>query len=213
MGGDSRNPYQHPYRYPYRGRLVTVETAVELLPNGQRMAVECVRHPGGAAVVAVDGAGRVCLLRQYRPVFRDWFWELPAGRLEPNEPPQETARRELAEEGGVQARQWHALGSIVSSPGVFAERIHLFLACDLQPAPEGTASEPHEVFERHWLDYGEALSWARDGRIQDAKTLVGLWRGAAALVQGACGDNPVRAVVASAVTARDVAADLLEKET
>ena len=164
-------------RCVYRGRIVTVEVETVALPNGSRLRMESVRHPGGAAVVARDARGRVCMLRQYRPVLDDWVWELPAGKIEAGEPPLETARRELAEEGGVAAAAWHELGEIVSSPGVFDERIHLFLATALTRA-RASAAERHEVFERHWLPLDELLRWAAVGRIQDAKSIVALWRAA-----------------------------------
>ena len=73
----------------------------------------------------VDDQEKVCLLRQFRHAAGGWIWELPAGRLEPGEPPLETARRELVEEAGRTAQHWQDLGTILSSPGVFTERIHL----------------------------------------------------------------------------------------
>ncbi|HHH36207.1 MAG TPA: NUDIX hydrolase [Gammaproteobacteria bacterium] len=163
-------------RHLYRGQIVTLEVATVLLPNGACLRMECVRHPGGAAVVALDGEGRVCLLRQYRPVLADWVWELPAGKIEAGEPPLETARRELAEEAGVTAAEWRSLGVIVSSPGVFDERIHLFLARGLAPAAAEMEREATEVFERHWLPLDMARCWAEEGRIQDAKSVIALLR-------------------------------------
>src|ERR1700752_3498539 len=105
----------------FSGRVIRVTTDEVVLPNGHRALLEVVHHPGGAAVVALDSKGRVCLLRQYRYVAGGWIWELPAGKLEPNEPPLETARRELIEEAGVGAKHWQSLGAVFSSPGVFAE--------------------------------------------------------------------------------------------
>jgi ADP-ribose pyrophosphatase len=139
--------------------------------------LEVVHHPGGAAVVALDAGQRVCLLRQYRYVADGWLWELPAGKLEPNEPPLATAQRELTEEAGVSARHWHSLGMCLSSPGVFSERLHLFLAADLTPAD--IAHERAEVIEIHWLPLDEACAWALDGTISDCKTALGLLRGRA----------------------------------
>src|ERR1700756_6072112 len=96
----------------FRGRVISVTTDEVVLPNGHRALLEVVHHPGGAAVVALDSKGRVCLLRQYRYVARGWIWELPAGKLEPDEPPLETARRELLEEAGVSASSWESLGGV-----------------------------------------------------------------------------------------------------
>lgn len=158
----------------YRGRVVTVNVETVELPNGKVADFEVIHHPGGAAVVAIDAQGRVCLLRQYRPAVRDWVWELPAGRLEPGEPPMETARRELVEEAGRTAARWRDLGSILSSPGVFAEVLHLYLAEDLTEVPDHR--EEYELFEVHWIDFAEARARALDGRIRDGKTVVALLR-------------------------------------
>ncbi len=158
----------------FKGRIVRVETGTATLPDQQQMQIEVVRHPGGAAVVTLDDQGRVCLLYQYRVVFDDWLWELPAGKIDDAEPPLNTAQRELAEEAGCTAACWQELGAIVSSPGVFDERVQLYLASELQQIP--SAREAHEIFEVHWVLLDDALSWARTGKIVDAKTIVGLFR-------------------------------------
>jgi 8-oxo-dGTP pyrophosphatase MutT (NUDIX family) len=104
-------------------------------------------------------------------------WELPAGRLEPGEPPEDTARRELLEEAGCKAGQWQSLGSILASPGVFDEVIHLYLARGLEQ--HDSRHEEHEVIEVHWVPLAEAVRQATDGAIRDAKTVIGLMRAAA----------------------------------
>ena len=141
--------------------------------------LEIIRHPGGAAAVALDAQGRVCLLRQYRHAGGGWLWELPAGKLDPGEDPFATARRELIEEAGVEAATWQPLGRMLSSPGVFTEVIHLYLGRDL--TPRLLAHEGEEIIEIHWLPLDQALAWCLDGTILDAKTLIGLFRAAAVL--------------------------------
>lgn len=158
----------------YRGTVIEVAIETVALPNAAQADLEVVRHPGGAAVVALNADDRVCLLRQYRHAADGWIWELPAGKLAPGEPPLICAQRELAEEAQVRGSRWRALGCILSSPGVLTERIHLFLAQDLAPACGEI--EAHEVLEVHWLPFAEALAWAQSGKIADAKTLVGLYR-------------------------------------
>jgi 8-oxo-dGTP pyrophosphatase MutT (NUDIX family) len=163
----------------FTGRVVRVTTDEVVLPNGHRALLEVVHHPGGAAAVALDGGGQVCLLRQYRYVVDGWLWELPAGKLEPGEPPLATAQRELIEEAGVSARDWESLGTCVSSPGVFTERLHLYLASGISPAR--AAQEHAEVIEIRWLPFAEACRWAIDGTITDCKTALGLLRAREAL--------------------------------
>ncbi|MBV9343962.1 MAG: NUDIX hydrolase [Gammaproteobacteria bacterium] len=158
----------------YAGRVIRVTTDEVVLPNGHRTRLEVVHHPGGAAAVAVDAEQRVCLLRQYRYVADGWLWELPAGKLEPHEPPLATAQRELIEEAGVRARHWRSLGVSLPSPGVFTERLHLFLATGLEPAPP--AHEHAEVIEVHWVALAQACRWALTGEIADGKTALGLLR-------------------------------------
>lgn len=153
------------------------------LPNGQRTELEIVHHPGGAAVVAIDEKDRLCLLRQYRYAASGWLWELPAGKIDAKESPLATAQRELAQEARIRAACWISLGCILSSPGVFTESIHLFLAHELSCEPGGEP-EAHEVIEVHWLTLDKALTWASSGRILDAKTLVALYRAQAHLRYG-----------------------------
>lgn len=158
----------------FRGRVIMVTVDEVLLPNGYRETLELVHHPGGAAVVAIDPQQRVCLLRQYRHAASDWIWELPAGKLEPEEPPLATAQRELIEEAGASAREWVSLGSCLSSPGVFNEVLHLFRATGLTAA--AAKPEASEVFEVHWEPFERACEWALDGTLRDAKTIIGLLR-------------------------------------
>ncbi|HEU4626143.1 MAG TPA: NUDIX hydrolase [Steroidobacteraceae bacterium] len=158
----------------FRGRVVRLTVDEVTLPNGHRAGLEIVHHPGGAAAVAMDDQQRICLLRQYRHAAGDWLWELPAGKLEPNEPPLATAQRELIEEAGTSATSWQSLGRCVPSPGVLTEVVHLFLAKDLQAAP--IAHEPAEVLEVHWMPVQRAFEWAMDGTIYDAKTVIGIAR-------------------------------------
>jgi 8-oxo-dGTP pyrophosphatase MutT (NUDIX family) len=161
-------------RMIFQGRVIQLTLDTVTLPNGAETGLEIVHHPGGTAIVALDAARRVCLLRQYRHAAGGWVWELPAGKLEPGEAPLMTARRELAEEAGVEAQHWDTLGKILSSPGVFTEIIHLFLARHLTPV--AAQPEAQEVFEVHWLPWKEAMARAERGEFEDAKTLCGLLR-------------------------------------
>ncbi len=159
-------------RTVYQGKVLKLNIERVELPNGTVAELEIAHHPGGAVVVAVDADDRVCLLRQFRHATGGWITELPAGKIDNHEPPLECAMRELAEEAGVKARRWEPLGQFFSSPGVFTEVIHVFLARDLAPCE--AAPEQHEVFETRWIPLGEAVSLASNSGLQDAKTIIGL---------------------------------------
>ena len=156
----------------YQGTVVDLGVETVSLPNGHIIRLEVVRHPGGSAVVALDEQKNVCLLKQYRHAAGGWLWELPAGKLEPEESAGLTARRELAEEAGVEGKIWQSLGSFLTTPGFCDERIHLFLTRQLirvQKQPE-----KHEVIEIHWIPFHTALQQVYTGQIYDAKTMLGL---------------------------------------
>ena len=157
----------------YRGRVISLDLDNVVLPNGHECELEVIRHPGGAAVVAINDRDEVCLLHQYRHVAAGWLWELPAGKLDGGTP-LETAQRELAEDAGVRAARWWSLGSYFSSPGVFTEVVHLFLARDLVA---GEASpESDEVLSVAWVPFAQACARAVSGEIVDGKTIVALLR-------------------------------------
>ena len=163
-------------KHVFTGRVIEVNIERVRLPNGAVADLEIIRHPGGAAVVAIDADDRVCLLRQFRHAAGGWIWELPAGKIDNREPPFDTARRELEEEAGMAAAAWQPLGDYLSSPGVFTEVVHLFLATQLTPLPP--RPEEHEVFEIHWLPFADVLQMARSGELRDGKSLVGVYRAA-----------------------------------
>jgi ADP-ribose pyrophosphatase len=163
----------------FSGRVIRVNVERVQLPNSSIADLEIIHHPGGAAVVAVDAEHNVCLLRQFRHAANGYLWELPAGKIDNKEPPLQTAQRELTEEAGARAQQWESLGDYVSSPGVFTEVVHLFLATDLTHGSAGL--EEHEVIEVLWKPFGEVLRMAVEGEIRDGKSVVGIFRAAAKL--------------------------------
>lgn len=158
------------------GNVVNLGIETLTLPTGDTMELEVVRHPGGAAVIAIDDQERVCLLRQYRYAAGGWLWELPAGKIDAPETPEHTAKRELQEEAGLAADNWKPLGSFLSTPGFCDERIHLYLAMGLHDVE--AEPHPHEVIEVHWKNFKETLNMCTRGEIDDGKTLLGLMRAA-----------------------------------
>lgn len=146
------------------------------LPDGRIRTREVVRHPGAVVILPLVDADHVCLIRNFRVTAGRELIELPAGTLEPPEPHADTARRELLEETGYQAATWRLLTSFYLSPGILDERMYLYLAEQLTAgAPH---REPGEEIENLIVPWREALEWAETGRIEDAKTLVGLLLGA-----------------------------------
>jgi len=132
--------------------------------------IEIAESPGAAAIVAVDGADRVVLVRQVRPAAGGELLELPAGLIDEDEVPLVTAQRELREETGLRGGTWRELASFWTSPGFVRHRLTLFAAEDLEEgAPEPDEHEQLDVV-RWPLDEVEA----RLDEIDDAKTLAGL---------------------------------------
>jgi len=156
----------------HKGKLIELHEERVDLANGDHTYFDIVKHPGGAVIVAINDEDEVCLLKQWRHAVDRFIWELPAGCLEPNEPPLETAKRELEEEAGVIAREWHELGEIVSSPGFSNEVLYLFEARDLSDGQLNL--DEAEQLEAHWLPLEHVNEMAANGTIVDAKTLAGL---------------------------------------
>jgi 8-oxo-dGTP pyrophosphatase MutT (NUDIX family) len=156
------------------GRVIKVSTERLRYSNGREYDVDYVRHPGAAAVVAIDGANRVCLVRQYRHGIEDFMWEIPAGKLDAGEPPDVCAMRELQEETGVSAKRWTPLGVYIPAPSIFTELIHLYLARDLKV---GAASpDADEELELKWLPLDQAIGHVLRGEWNDGKTAMALLR-------------------------------------
>ena len=162
-------------RLIHQGSVVNLGLETVKAPNDEILALEIVRHPGGATIMAVDEDSNVCLIRQFRHAASGWIWEFPAGLSEQFESPEIGARRDLKEEAGCVADQWQSLGSTLSSPGFCTERLHLFLAQGITKG--NTEHEPHEFIELHWLPLDQVIEMVHNGEIDDAKTIVALFRG------------------------------------
>ena len=147
--------------YVFRGRLISVK--VEETPRGPREVVE---HPGAAAVLVLDAEGRVLVVRQPREAAGKALWEIPAGKLEPGEAPEEAARRELLEETGLSASTLVPLGVIYPTPGYSGEVIHLYLAREVG----GKAEARSEISQVRYMSPRELAELARIGE-GDGKTL------------------------------------------
>ncbi|WP_174875831.1 NUDIX domain-containing protein [Vogesella oryzae] len=153
------------------GFLKVTRDEVEL-PDGKVATREFIRHPGAVAVLALTDDDRLVMERQYRyPAGRE-FIEIPAGKIDPAEPPHETARRELLEETGFTASQWRYLGKAWPCIGYADEVIHYYLATGLRQ--QARQLDEGEFLEVMLLDRDEVQQMALDGTIADSKTIVGL---------------------------------------
>jgi ADP-ribose pyrophosphatase len=161
-------------RSVFAGRVLDVGEEQHRLPDGRTATFEVIRHPGGAAVLPVLADGGVLLIRQFRPALGGMVWELPAGRLEPGESPEECVRRELAEEAGYVAGRVQALGGLWSAVGFCDEHVALFAAFDLTPV--AAAPEPDEFIEPVAMSLADALELVFTGELRDAKTQIALLR-------------------------------------
>lgn len=154
------------------GAQFTLVTEPVSLPNGRRVDLDFVQHPGAAAVVPFLSSDEILMIRQYRFVTGGEIYEIPAGKLEPGEAPEICAARELAEETGYRAGRIERLGSIWTSPGFTDEIIHLYAAFDLEKTEQQL--EPDEIIELVPMSLDQALDLTRECEVFDAKTVVGL---------------------------------------
>lgn len=160
-------------RAVYRGRLLKVNEDEVSLPDGSSALREYVVHPGAAIILPLFDDGSVLLERQFRYPLGQHFYELPAGKLEPDEAPIETAKRELLEETGYAAAEWRELGRLHPCVGYSDEKIDFFLARKLEF--RGAHLDEGEFLETLRVPLAESVDWIRRGRITDTKTILGLF--------------------------------------
>ncbi len=149
-----------------------VEHQVDVPPGAAPLRRQIVEHPGAVAILPLLPGNRVCLIRNYRVAVGRTLVELPAGTMDPEELPAQTAARELQEETGYTASDWRALPAFFMSPGILQERMHLFVAQGLTPG--SPAREAGETIDNLIVSWPEAVAMAERGEIEDAKSLVGI---------------------------------------
>lgn len=154
-------------REVYAGRVIRLRVDEVLRPGGGVVEREVMEHPGAVVVAALDGEGLLPLVRQYRHPVEIPLLELPAGTVEEDEEPIDTAERELQEETGLVAGDWVDLGCFFSSPGISSEEIHAYLARNLSSGP--SAPEEDEELKITWRPLWELLDAPES--LHDAKTL------------------------------------------
>lgn len=155
----------------FNGRIFYIR--VDTIREGElEYKREIVVHQGSAVVVPVFDDGTVALVRQYRHAADGFQLELPAGGIEPGETFEQAAARELEEEIGFRAGKIEKLTEFYVSPGFLTEKMHVFLATNLTETTQSL--DDGEIVEIVRIPLGDAVEMARDGRIEDAKTIVGL---------------------------------------
>ena len=156
----------------FRGRLVSLEVDRVIEPGGREVEREVCRHPGAAAVLALTGEDEVVLVRQYRYAVDEFLWEVPAGTLASGETPDETARREFLEETGFYPHRLEKLAELFAAPGFTDERLHLFMASELEE--QAPCPDEDEAIEVGVFSLEEVRVMLEQGRIRESKTMVAL---------------------------------------
>lgn len=157
----------------YQGKYIRAEEQTVLLPNGNEAQREIISPPDAVGILPIDSAGRIYLVRQYRPAIGQVTLEIPAGILEPDEKPVETARRECGEETGMTPKQLDFLFMYYHSVGFSTGKISVFLGRDLIRNPDAHA-DPEEFLEVVTLPFEDLYRRGLSGEIIDSKTLLAL---------------------------------------
>lgn len=157
----------------YRGDFIEVRKDAVRLPDGELGSREYIVHPGAVAVLALLDNGNLVMERQFRYAPQREFIELPAGKIDHGEDILLTAQRELLEETGYVASEWLHLATTWPCIGYADERIEYFLARGI--AHQGSKLDDGEFLEVFELSLADALEWVRIGKINDSKTIVGLF--------------------------------------
>jgi ADP-ribose pyrophosphatase len=161
----------------YKGRVVNVYADTVEEPNGLIFKRDVIRHNGSVVILAIDESvdpknPTIILERQYRHAVGEFLLELPAGRIEPNEPPLAAAKREMIEETGYRAKSWTRLTKYFASPGFLGESMHIYLARDIRAGE--AQPEADEQIEIRRISFSDAMDLVASGKIHDGKTLIGL---------------------------------------
>ncbi len=158
----------------YRGKIVTLHVDTIRQASGRTTIREVVLHPGGVTAVPILDDGRILLIRQFRYPIGKYILELPAGKLDSGQTPQDTIARELEEETGYRAGILKHETTFYTTPGICNEVIHFFVAHKLTPCAQRLEEGEHIIVEAYTVD--ECLQKIRTGEIADGKTILGiLW--------------------------------------
>ena len=155
----------------FESSIFTVTEDVATDPDGFEIKRAIIRHGGSAVIMPIDEKGRILLVRQYRLPARQFMWELSAGRVDEGEKVLQAAKRELREETGFRAKKWTKLSSFYVSPGFLEEKMTVYVVEDLTAGD--TQPMEDERITVKWFKPREVDKMIRDGKIIDAKTMIG----------------------------------------
>lgn len=158
----------------FDGALLHVNKDTALLPDGSLSTREWIKHPGACAVVPIFDNGDIMLIQQFRYPPKQLFYEVPAGKIDPNEPQDITAERELREEAGLVCENLVYIGHFYPCIGYSDEVIHIYAATGLKEVPSEVDED--EFVEPYRISFQEAMNWVHDGTINDGKTVICLCR-------------------------------------
>jgi ADP-ribose pyrophosphatase len=167
-------PIREAHTVRFRGLIFTVERDTVRLSNGRRATYDIVRHRGSVVLVPQPSPDTVVLIRQYRWAVGRWIWELPAGSLEPGEPPAQAARRECAEEIGLRPGRVERIGTFYPTPGFCDERMIFYRCTNLRQPARPVAGDDDEEIEPRTFRLSEVRHLIRQGEVVDMKTVAGL---------------------------------------
>lgn len=157
--------------YVYKGKILNLRNDQVTLPDGKTAYREIIEHSGGSCVLCEDG-DKVLLVRQFRYAYKENLWEVPAGKLNPNEDPKLTAVRELEEECGIKAERVELLFEVYPTPGYTNEIIRIYKAFGLEKGE--VHLDDGEFLESKWIEKDRLKQMIKNGEIKDAKTLIAL---------------------------------------
>lgn len=160
----------------YQGRVFQLRRFKFAAPGARVLERDVIVHPGSAAIVPLLPRDRVVLVRQTRIATGKQLWEIPAGTLNRGEAPLACAKRELTEETGFAGTHFEKIAEFFTAPGFCTEKLHVFLARVLTAGK--TSLEDDEDIVVRAVPFAAALKWIENGRIQDAKSIIGLLRAA-----------------------------------
>jgi len=158
----------------FDGKFVKVSVYDVELSTGKKAIREVIKHPGGVVVVAQKDENTILMVKQYRYPIQQVSLELPAGRLEKGDNPDERIKKELEEETGYIAKTWKPLGYIYSTPGICDEKLYLYYATDLEFKKQNP--DDGEIIQYFEYNIEDVWSMIKSGEINDAKTICALAR-------------------------------------